>query len=224
MTDPDMKCTITSISVQAKNNNRVNVSVDGKYRFSLDVFQVGELGLKVGKQYSEQELVDLEQESQFGKLYARAIEYCFSRPHSAKEIADYLFRKTFSTRFRSRHNGEMLEKPGYSKTITDRVYQRLAEKGYVDDARFARFWVENRHVKKGVSMRKLQAELRAKGVEPGIIDEIIQNSARDEKSELAKQIEKKASRYPDRQKFMAYLARQGFSFDDIRDALQDLDE
>ena len=36
---------ITDISLQARDKNRVNVSVDGKYRFSLDIFQVGELAL-----------------------------------------------------------------------------------------------------------------------------------------------------------------------------------
>ena len=55
---------ITDISLQARDNNRVNVSVDGEYRFSLDVFQVGELGLKVGREYTNDELTALEDESQ----------------------------------------------------------------------------------------------------------------------------------------------------------------
>ena len=59
---------ITDISLQAKNPNRVNISVDGKYRFSLDVFQVGELGIKKNNDYSEAEIVGFETESQFGKL------------------------------------------------------------------------------------------------------------------------------------------------------------
>ncbi|HCR55918.1 TPA: recombination regulator RecX, partial [Candidatus Saccharibacteria bacterium] len=40
---------ITDISLQAKNKDRVNVSVDGTYAFSLDVYQVGELGVRVGR-------------------------------------------------------------------------------------------------------------------------------------------------------------------------------
>ena len=61
---------ITDISLQARDKNRVNVSVDGTYRFSLDVFQVGELGIKVGREYTDDELTALEDESQFGKLAA----------------------------------------------------------------------------------------------------------------------------------------------------------
>ena len=82
---------ITDITVQAKNTNRVNISVDGKYRFSLDVFQLGELGIKKGKDYDEAELLEIENESQFGKLYARALEYCLMRPHSVREVKDYLW-------------------------------------------------------------------------------------------------------------------------------------
>lgn len=77
---------ITSISVQARDPNRVNVSIDGKYRFSLDVFQVSELGLKVGTELSEDRVSELEAESQFGKLYARALEYTMIRPRSVKEM------------------------------------------------------------------------------------------------------------------------------------------
>ena len=85
---------ITDISLQTRDKNRVNVSVDGKYRFSLDVFQVGELGIKIGREYTDEELTALEDESWFGKLYARAMEYCLTRPRSVKEMRDYLWRKT----------------------------------------------------------------------------------------------------------------------------------
>ena len=92
---------ITDISLQARDKNRVNVSVDGKYRFSLDVFQVGELGIKIGHEYTEEEISKLEDDSQFGKLYARSIEYCLMRPRAIKEVRDYLRRKTLATRRRS---------------------------------------------------------------------------------------------------------------------------
>jgi regulatory protein len=212
---------ITDISVQARNPDRVNVSVDGKYRFSLDIFQVTELGIKIGKEYTEEELVELEDESQFGKLYARTLEYTMMRPHSAKEVRDYLWRKTRTTRVRVRDTNELREKPGVSQAIADRVYDRLVEKGYVNDENFARYWVENRQATKGISMRKLVAELRAKGVDQTVIDQAMQNSPREEKSEIRKILEKKRHKYDDEQKLIAYLMRQGFSYDTVRDALSD---
>jgi regulatory protein len=212
------KMKITDISIQAKNKDRVNVSVDGKYRFSLDVFQLGELGLKVGNDYTDEELVAFETESQFGKLYARALEYTLMRPHSAKEVRDYLWRKTRSVKTRNKKTGEIKERQGASQAIADRVYDRLLEKGYIDDEKFTRFWVQNRNQTKGTSRRKLISELRSKGVEQTIIDEALANTDRSDETEIQKIIAKKRSKYDD-EKLMHYLARQGFSYDAIKSAL-----
>lgn len=211
---------ITALTAQTKNSDRVNVMVDGAYRFSLDVFQVADLGIRVGKEYTESELIALEEESQFGKLYARALEYTMIRPHSAREVRDYLWRKTRTTKYKSR-TGELKERPGVTQVVADRVFERLCDKGYVDDEIFARYWAENRNQLKGTSRRKLIAELRAKGVEPRIIDTAVASTERNDRDELAKIVAKKRARYPDEQKFMQYLARLGFSYDDIRAALTD---
>jgi regulatory protein len=205
---------VTGITAQTKNNNRVNVMVDGTYRFSLDVFQVSDLGIRIGKEYTEDELTELESESQFGKLYGRALEYCMMRPHSAKEVRDYLYRKTRDTRTKT---GGI--KKGVPVEVTERVYGRLLEKGYIDDEKFARFWIENRNMTKGVSQRKLTAELRSKGVQASLIERLLESSERSDEDELQKIIAKKRARYPDDQKLMQYLARQGFSYDDIKQAL-----
>jgi len=208
---------ITSISIQARDKNRVNVSVDGKYKFSLDVFQVGDLGLKVGKEYSPEDLEALEEESVFGKVYARALEYCLMRPHSVKEVRDYFYRKTRDLRTKT---GDV--KKGVSKQVTDRVLERLVDKNYVNDENFTKYWVENRSLSKGASMRKISSELYAKGVSRVIIEEIMGDSDRNDIEELSKIIAKKRSKYPDNQKLMAYLARQGFSYDDIKSSLEEL--
>lgn len=209
---------ITSISAQVRDQNRVNVFVDGKYRFSLDAYQLIDLGIKVGLKYDEVQLIALEQESQYGKVYARALEYCLMRPHSGCEVRDYLYRKTRST---CDKKGEL--KVGVSTEITSRVFNRLVEKGYIDDVKFAHYWVENRSVLKGVSHRKLVAELRTKGVEGSIIDQEFSTSARNDNDEIQKAILKKRSHYPDDKKLMAYLARLGFDYDDIKQALNNPD-
>jgi regulatory protein len=210
---------ITSISPQVKDNNRVNISVDGKYKFSLDVFQLVDLGIKVGFEFNEDELLALEQESQFGKLYGRSLEYCLMRLHSAKEVKDYLYKKTRPSRTKS---GEI--KPGVSSEITARVFDRLLEKGYINDEKFAQAWIENRFINKGVSLKKLKSELFAKGVNSLIIDQTLADSGRNDKSELQKIVIKKRSKYPDDKKFISYLVRLGFDYDDIKQVLSINDE
>lgn len=205
---------ITVISAQKRDLNRVNIYVDGKYRFSLGMYQVVDLGIKIGREYDESELIALEQESQFGKVYGRALEYCLMRPHSSREVRDYLYRKT---RPRRDKTGEV--KLGITSELATRVFDRLVEKGYIDDQKFTRYWAENRSLTKGVSRRKLIAELRVKGVNSAIIEQNLSESERNDNDEIQKIISKKRARYPDEQKLMAYLARQGFNYDDIKQAL-----
>lgn len=209
---------ITGITLQAKNPNRVNISVDKKYRFSLDLYQLAEIGLKKGQEIDEDQLAVFEQESEFGKLYARSLEYALMRPRSSKEMYDYLQRRSRATKYLGR-DGTVRDREAVSTIILDRVYDRLKQKGYIDDYKFTRFWVENRHQNKGASRRKLENELRIKGVPSSVISEVLSETDRTDDTEIQKIIAKKRHKYTDNQKFMAYLARQGFSYDDIRTAL-----
>lgn len=210
---------ITGLSTQVRNTDRVNVSIDGKYRFSLDILQVTELGVKVGQELDEVRLAALEEEGRFGKLYAQALEYCLTRPRSVREMRDYLYRKTLSTKYKSRRTGEIKERAGYTLDLTERVLSRLIEKGYVDDHKFATWWIDNRNFTKGSSLRKLRSELASKGVSSQITEMALMQSERSDSEELEKVIAKKRRRYPDDQKLMQYLARQGFSYDDIKSAI-----
>lgn len=210
---------ITALKTQLRDKDRVNVFVDGKYSFSLDITQVAELGIKTGAEYTAEQLADLENESQFGKLYTRSLEYALTRPRSQREMRDYLYRKTRDTRTKT---GDI--RKGVSPELTERVFNRLFDKGYINDEKFALFWVENRNVRKGSSLRKLQAELQAKGVERSIIERTFEGTERTDIDELKKIIAKKASRYDDEQKLMVYLMRQGFRYDDVKEALRLLNE
>ncbi len=214
---------ITSITAQLRNPDRVNISIEGKYRLSLDISQVTDLGVKVGRELTETELTELEAESQFGKLYARTLDYALMRPRSVREIRDYLYKKTLTTKYRSKKTGEIKERDGYAPDLTERVLVRLIEKNYVNDENFARWWVENRNQRKGSSLRKLRSELQAKGVDKVIVDTIIDESDRHDDDEIQKIIAKKRARYTDDDKLKAYLARQGFSYDDIASALNSVD-
>ena len=215
--------TITDIKQAVKNPNRANIFVNGKYRFSLDIFQLTDLGVKIGEIFDEKEIENLEQQSEFGKLYALALNYCLMRPHSEREIRDYLMKKTLSKKLRNKKTGEFYEKSGVSKLSVEQVLARLKEKKYIDDEKFARFWLENRNQRKGSSLKKLRAELLQKGVSGVIIEQVFAETSRNDSEEIRKIIDKKAKRYPDQQKLVAYLARQGFSFDEINRALKNED-
>ena len=214
---------VTDIREAVRDKNRVNIYVDDKFFCSLDISQVVDLHVKVGRSLSSEELVDLKRASEFSKFYARALEYALMRPRSEKELRDYLRGKTYErkVRVKNRKTGEYQTKvkPGYDASLVPLGMKRLEERGYIDDRRFASVWVENRHVAKGTSIKKLRLELQQKGIANQIIDEVLSDSGRDERAELQKIIARKRARYDDEQKFIQYLLRQGFNYSDVVDEL-----
>lgn len=217
------KQAITDIKEAVRDQDRLNIYIDGKFFCSLALSQVVDLKLKIGRVLTDEELVELKRASEFGKLYQRALEYALLRPHSQKELRDYLKKKTLSRTIRveNKKTGEYQTKlkEGFDASLVEPVLARLIERGYVDDERFARLWVENRSVRKGVSQKKLRLELQAKGVAQDIIESCLSEGVRNEQEELAKVIARKAKKYPDEQKLIQYLLRQGFNYSDILDAL-----
>ncbi|HEX9042731.1 MAG TPA: regulatory protein RecX [Trebonia sp.] len=59
---------------------------------------------------------------------------------------------------------EALRKRGIPDEVADEVLSRYEDVGLIDDAAFARAWVESRHHSRGLAGRALRAELKQRGV------------------------------------------------------------
>ena len=195
---------ITDIRQGVKNPERVNVFVNGKYSFSLEISQVVDFKIKAGQEISEERLEELKRASEFGKLYQRTLEWALTRPRSSREIKDYLFRKV-----REKKLDE-----GYIEEIV----QKLKKKNYINDEAFSKWYVQNRFVKKGISKKRLKMELMKKGISAEIIEESL--NERNDEEEILKIIEKKRGRYDD-EKLIQYLCRQGFSYQLAQNLVRD---
>lgn len=220
---------ITSIKQQVKRKDRYSIYIDGKYSFSLHEHQLAGSGLRIGRELSADELKDFANESQFGRAYERALNYVMIRPRSEKEIKDYLTRTFLYPKpksFIDTHGVRQFKKQevdtGAVALLIERVMERLREKGYIDDVVFAKAWTVSRRELKKMSVRKLTQELKLKGIAEDIIANTLQNSDEVEKENLKAIIEKKRrlTRYQDEVKLKQYLLRQGFSYDDIKNALR----
>ena len=194
---------ITAIKQQAKNQQRYSIFVDEKYSFSLSELALINAELKLGQELSKDELAKLKEESDLDKAYNRILNLLARRVRSEWEIRDYLKRK--------KYDNEMIEK----------ILNKLSERHLVNDLSFANAWVENRRLLKNMSKRKLTQELRAKRVSDEIIDEVMGLDETNELEVLRELVERKKSRYPDKTKFMRYLAGQGFNYNDIKTVLAD---
>ena len=195
---------ITSIKSQVKDKNRVSVYIGGKYRFSLTQRQLLESGLRTGQELSPSDIANYKNESNYGKLLDQALRWLALRAHSEYEIDEYLKRKSSD------------------KKQISKVKNRLIELGGVDDETFAEVWVRNRKLLKPTSKYRIKQELRVKKVLPEIIDQALETEEVDDlaSARLAIKSKRRQSRYKDDKKLKQFLARQGYSWDIIKSALE----
>ena len=204
---------ITDIRQAVKNQNRVNVFVDNEYSFSLDIAQLVDFKLKIGTELSQTDINKYQHASSYGKVYQRTLEWVLSRPRSVRETEDYLKKKQFDLKKQEDKN-VALENEEIEKIITT-----LINKKYLDDETYAKYYVENRFTKKGISTKRLRMELNKKGIANSIIEEVLSSGTRNDEEEIAKIIAKKRSKYDD-EKLIQYLVRQGFDFELVRNLVQ----
>lgn len=205
---------LTSITQGKKDQNRVNICLNGRFAFTLDIVQLVDFKLKVGSILSEEEYEYYKQASNFGKLYQATLNWLIMRPRSVKETRDYLFRKK-------------IQKKEYNISDDDinLIIDKLLAKNYLNDVSYAEYFCENRLQNKGVSRRRLRLELMKKGIENSLIDEALAKVPRDDSEEIAKIIAKKRrlKTYQDDQKLIQYLVRQGFDYELAKTAVADFD-
>jgi regulatory protein len=197
-----MTKTITSLEIQKRNKERVNVFLDGEFGFALNLFAAA--GLKKGQELSGAEIEQLQQDDERQVAYQRALGFLSHRPRSRAEIERYLREK------------------GYEAPLIEQTVQRLQETKVLDDEEFARFWRESREQFRPRSSRALRYELRQKGIDKAVIDEAV--AAVDDDAAAWAAVEPKLARWQELEqvefakKVMGFLARRGFAHDVARRA------
>lgn len=187
--------TITALKAQ-KNPDRVSVFLDDEFAFGL--YRIVAARLRVGQELSEEKVHQLEEKEGIEKAYQRALNYLSYRVRSESEV---------------RQN---LRKHDTPDIVIAEVLERLRRNHLVDDTHFAESWVENRSTFRPRGRRALRYELRRKGVQRQIIDEVLQDL--DEEELAYRAANKKFRRYrklewPEfRKKMLAYLSRRGFNY------------
>lgn len=190
---------VTDVTPQQRSDHRINIFLDGKYWVSLDIVQLVELGVKVGTEIDKPTKKRIEEESDFGKAYAAALNLLSIRLRSTREINEYGRRKK------------------WDPLMTSRVIERLQQKGYLDDAHFAARWADSRQHLKPMSKRRVALELKQKGVSHEEVQSALEQY--DDTAALKRVFRKKQNKYTDPQKMTEYLLRQGFEYSAIKELL-----
>ena len=198
---------ITSIKPQ-KNKRRVNVYLDGKFGFGIDLDNFVKLGLKVEQELAEEEVEEIVKKSEFQKTLDKLLKFATLRPRSEKEIKDWLKRKKVH------------------ESLHKELFNRLKRLDLMDDEKFALWWIGQRQEFSPRAKRMMNYELRMKGIKQETINEILENTEIDEEKMAKDLLVKKAYKWKGldklkaRQKISQFLARKGFSWDVIEKVVE----
>ena len=193
---------ITALEPQVTNPERINVFVDGRFLLGVNASVVFQMGLEPEQELEPVQLEELQSEAGLQQAVDRAYNYLSYRPRSREEVRRYLRRK---------------ETP--PETI-EAALARLDRLDLINDHTFASFWVESREQFSPRGARALKNELRMKGVEREVVEEMIDDEKDEERALRAGR--KKALtlvRIPGmdfatfRARLGSFLQRRGFGYD-----------
>lgn len=197
--------TITRLQLQQNNKERVNIFLDGEYAFALELMLAA--GLRKGQTLTDAEIAALQADDEKKRAYAAALGFLGQRARSQLEVEQRLKQREFSP-------------AAIEQTVT-----RLQQEGYLDDATFGQQWVANRQRFRPRSERALRYELRRKGMEAPLIDEVLHEAEIDEDDAAWTALQPKLARWQtlERPQFIqkagGFLARRGFGHEVTRRAI-----
>ena len=134
---------------------------------------------------------------------------------------------------RAKSKGEILahlKKRGVADEVANATIYKLTQNGLIDDAEFAKAWVQSRHNAKKLSKRIIAGELRTRGVDQNFIDEALDEI--DEEAEYRTAFGLAMKKYstisrmePEVQirRIQSLLQRKGFGFGTIGRVIRELD-
>jgi regulatory protein len=98
------------------------------------------------------------------------------RRAAVEDVATVLDAAARFLEVRSRSVAEVrrrLTSAGYQGPLVDAAIEQLTRQGYLDDGSFARAWVASRDRSRPRGERALRLELRSKGIDRALIDEVV---------------------------------------------------
>jgi regulatory protein len=209
---PDASRTITQLSVQSRNSDRVSVFVDGEFAFGIHGALVAKHGLAEGQALPADKEEALRDDESLHQAKQRALTYLAHKPRTEQEVRT------------------KLSENDVAPAIIDPVIQRLQDLGYVDDEAYATDYVRNRFASKKYGPRRLARELVQRGIDRARAERAVDAffdrhdalaAARDHADKRWPRIKGDGDSRRQKQKLYRYLVRRGFTADTVYQVLDE---
>ena len=180
------------------------VYIDGEYALSLDTQTLLEHRTDIGREFDDEELHDLIESSNERRAKEKALWLISYRSHSKKELRDKISRTC-------------------DRQSAEKAVERMEELGLVNDRDYAERCAQTLIFTKHMSKRGAAMELRRKGIESEIINEVLDDIEVDEREQIQAVIERKYPKIDDekiRRRAVAALQRLGYGWEDIKAVIE----
>ena len=204
---------MTEISKIEKKGNRIKISFFQSEPLLLSKETFNKFPLYINQTITEEFLDELNLYDQLQNSKQIALRYLAIRNHSSFEIKQKLSRKKLS------------------QDIITKTLEYLFDTGLIDDEKFANDYASELSKRKHLGINRIKIELSKKGISNPIIKEITKELVNDSDNEK-KNLELAAAKYlrsfpeklnpAEKQKLVNHLFRKGFSWDLIREFINNL--
>ena len=196
------------IKAQRGRGSKIHLLLDDEYKITTDV-EFWALNFIVdGTDITDEEWEALVDKINYRKAFNKCADLLSRRDHSVKELRDKLLRTV-------------------DEASADKAIEKYAEMGYLDDEKFAKSLAEHLYTVKNYSDSHVKQELFKRGISRDIVNEIVDNSENDSVQSVITIINKKYLNKLNieggKEKVIAAMMRKGFSYSDIKSALDEIE-
>lgn len=195
-------------AAEPRRKGLVQLYLDGEAAVKIDIEVFLHSGLKPGDMLTDEKLHELLLASDERRAREKALYLLEHRNHSKKELT------------------EKIARTAASREAAQAATDRMEELGLLNDEAYARDLARELVVRKRYGALRVRQELRQKGIDNELIDELLEQYGSEETAleNIQAVLEKKYAGWEDdekvRRRAFAALQRLGYSYDLIRRAMR----
>lgn len=200
---------MTVTEITEETGSRVRIRMDDEFAFVLYKGELPVYNIRKDQELEEKAFLKIMREVLPKRAKLRAMHLLKNRSYTSHQLLD------------------KLRKGGYPDEIAREALQYVTDCGYVDDRQYALDFVE--YHKKSKSRKRILSDLRQKGICANDAAKAWEETVGEDANQLEKEqilalackkhFAAETATYEEKQKFMAFLFRKGFTIEAIRSVL-----
>lgn len=198
------------LSIREGKAKKIHIYIDEEYRATVDSDYWYSEKYRNYKEINEEELTELLNAVSFRRAYNKGLDFLSRRPYGTKELVKKLCEK------------------GHEKEFAEKACDRLLELGLLNDEEYARILANDLLDRKNYSIKRIKQELAFRGINREIIENTVDLLDNDPVSRIIILIKKKyinkISDEKGRKRTVDALLRLGYSYSDIKSALNSVSD